>query len=561
MEEERHERVIESGTSCVIRSLTGTNHFKQRKSTMTGRRRQRDELQIPPPSDPANDMAANTINPIALSMNRRKNKRIALLTAASALVIVAAGLFTSGSGGKDSSSIRRGLKVNVPAAARVTGYDARRKAAGMGRPSRPGRQRRQKAAATDQEQDEEDDGIKVAGATDQHGHAARTLLANRVAEAQQRELRELSENWEDLPTSRQLGELTEFREALQRRYEAAQIQALRSQPRHLDAATEARKLFQHIPKILHLVTINPNTLTLLDPDAPQIPPPLYWQPLIDYTRREAYSLGYKSKVWTLDEADELIEFQYDHLYDTWQRIKSTSDPQRISNFVRLVALHAFGGVYLDLDVLPCAGLDELVTAESGVASFPYTDPGTGYVWNGAISSPPVHRVIGLALQNINENLRSHSGHVDEMTGSGPIVKGLQLYREELGVGDLLKVYHREGVPVDGIKVSLALRDGESDVLIGRWYQSGVVRLGTFSRDARPNQYLSLWYIDMNDTQSSDCPPRSVLNPLVLLSKAVVGWLLRGGFGDEPLRPSSWAYKVQTPVVNLGFCDVKMICSI
>ena len=414
---------------------------------MTGRRRQRDE------------QSSTKTDSILPSMHRRKNKRkrVVLLAAVSALVIVAAGLFSSGG----DSSVRRGLK------ARVTGYDARRKAAGMNRPrnninaNNNNKQRRQRAAA---EQDEEGD-AKVAGATH-----ARTLLANRVAEAQQRELRELSENWEDLPTSRQLGELTQFREALQRRHEAAQIQALQSQPRHLDAAAEARKLFEHIPKILHLVTINPNTLNLLNPDEPQIPPPTYWQPLIDYTRREAYSLGYKSKVWTLDEADELIEFQYDHLLDTWQRIKSTADAQRISNFVRLVALHAFGGVYLDLDVLPCAGLDELVTAESGVASFPYTDPSTGYVWNGAISSPPVHRVLGLALQNINENLSSHSGNIDEMTGSGPIVKALQLCGEELGVGDLLKVYHREGVPVDGIKVSLALRDGESDVPIGRWYQ-------------------------------------------------------------------------------------------
>lgn len=452
-------------------------------------------------------------------MNRRKHKRVVgLLTAVSALAIVA-GLFTS-VGGKDSSSVRRDLKATNrtnDAATKVAGYDARRKAAGMDRSRRPGivtarnninnnKQRRQRAA----DQDEGDVTDKVV-ATAQHDHAARTLLANRVAEAQQRELRELSENWEELPTSRQLSELTKFREALQRRYEAAQIQALHSQPRHLDAATEARRLFQHIPKILHLVTINPNTLNLLDPDEPQIPPPSYWQPLIDYTRREAYSLGYKSKVWTLDEADDLIEFQYDHLFDTWQRIKSTADPQRISNFVRLVALHAFGGVYLDLDVLPCAGLDELVTAESGVASFPYTDPSAGYVWNGAISSPPVHRVIGLALQNINENLSSHSGDVDEMTGSGPLVKSLQTYGEELGVGDLLKVYHREGVPVDGIKVSLAFRDGESDEPMGRWYKGGVARLGTFSRDARPNQYLSLWYIDMNGARAEDSPCASNVN--------------------------------------------------
>ena len=174
---------------------------------MTGRRRQRDELQTPPPPEPTNELTANTINPIASSMIRRKNKRAALLVAVSALVIVAAGLFASAGGGKDSSSIRRGLKANVPAAARVTGYDARRKAAVMGRPRRPGRQRRQKAAAADQDED---------------------------------------------------------------------------------------------------------------------------------TRREAHSLGHKSKAWTLDEADELIEFQCDHLCDTWQRIKSTADPQRVSNFVRLV---------------------------------------------------------------------------------------------------------------------------------------------------------------------------------------------------------------------------------
>jgi len=429
----------------------------------------------------------------------RLKKTAALVVSALVIVVAASGLLSTiiGTPAADDSSIRRTLKVKAasatkgPAGPVIAGYDARRTAAGMDRPrgrpvtivnantnSNTHRQQQRRQAQRQQQKAQ--------------------ILASRVADAKQRELRQLSENWDDLPTSRQLAEL-----------QYAQSYSSSNQHRDLDATErEARKLLQHIPSILHLVVINPNTLNLLDPDEPQIPPPPYWQPLLDYTRRNAYARGYKSKVWTIEDADELISFQYEHLYDTWQRLKSTAEPRRISNFIRLMALHAFGGVYLDLDVLPCAGLDELVTAESGVASFPYTDPGTGYVWNGAMSSPPVHRVIGLALQYINENLRSHSGDVDEMTGSGPLVKGLRLYGEELGVGDLLKVYHREGVPVDGIRVSLALRGGEGNdgsPIIGRWYQSGVVRLGTYPREARPSRYLSLWYVDVNGAGAEDSP--------------------------------------------------------
>lgn len=465
---------------------------------MTGRRRQRDEqtrTQIPLPSIPeemTHGVAVPTGRPSLLLVRG---------AALSALVIVvaASGLLSTiiGNPAADDSSIRRTLKVKAASAAKgaavpvISGYDARRTAAGMDRPrgrpvtivnantnSNTNRQQQRRQAQRQQQKAQ--------------------LLSNRVADAQQRELRQLSENWDDLPTSRQLAEL-----------QYAQSYSSSNQHRDLDATErEARKLLQHIPSILHLVVINPNTLNLLDPDEPQIPPPPHWQPLLDYTRRGAYARGYKSKVWTIEDADELIAFQYDHLYDTWQRLKSTAEPRRISNFIRLLALHAFGGVYLDLDVLPCAGLDELVTAEFGVASFPYTDPGTGYVWNGAMSSPPVHRVIGLALQYINEDLRSHSGDIDEMTGSGPLVKGLRQYGEELGVGDLLKVYHREGVPVDGIRVSLALRGGEGNdgsPIIGRWYQSGVVRLGTYLREARPSRYLSLWYVDVNGAGAKDSP--------------------------------------------------------
>ena len=476
---------------------------------MTGRRRQRDEqTRIPLPSIPEEmtHSVVTTTGRQSLLLVRgavagAKLKKTAVIAISAVVIVVAAsGLLSAitGTPAADDSSVRRSLKVKAPSATKgpaapvITGYDARRTAAGMDRPrgrpvsitnantnSNTHRQQRRQAQRRQQEQKAQ-------------------LLANRVANAQQRELRQLSENWEDLPTSRQLAEL-----------QYAQSYNNHDQHRDLDATErEARKLFQHIPSILHLVIINPNTLNLLDPDAPQIPPPPYWQPLLDYTRRDAYARGYKSKVWTIEDADELVDFQYDHLYDTWQRLKSTAEPRRISNFIRLLALHAFGGVYLDLDVLPCAGLDELVTAESGVASFPYTDPGTGYVWNGAMSSPPVHRVIGLALQYINENLRSHSGDVDEMTGSGPLVKGLRQYGEELGVGDLLKVYHREGVPVDGIRVSLALRGGEGGdggPIIGRWYQSGVVRLGTYPREARPNRYLSLWYVAVDGVGAEDSP--------------------------------------------------------
>ena len=118
---------------------------------MTGRRRQRDErTQIPLPSIPEEMThgVATTTGRQSLLLVRgavagAKLKKTAVIAISAVVIVVAAsGLLSAitGTPAADDSSVRRSLKVKAPSATKgpaapvITGYDARRTAAGMDRP-------------------------------------------------------------------------------------------------------------------------------------------------------------------------------------------------------------------------------------------------------------------------------------------------------------------------------------------------------------------------------------------------------------------------------------------
>eukprot|EP00549_Striatella_unipunctata_P005167 CAMPEP_0118681336 /NCGR_PEP_ID=MMETSP0800-20121206/4880_1 /TAXON_ID=210618 ORGANISM="Striatella unipunctata, Strain CCMP2910" /NCGR_SAMPLE_ID=MMETSP0800 /ASSEMBLY_ACC=CAM_ASM_000638 /LENGTH=262 /DNA_ID=CAMNT_0006577617 /DNA_START=279 /DNA_END=1067 /DNA_ORIENTATION=- len=114
--------------------------------------------------------------------------------------------------------------------------------------------------------------------------------------------------------------------------------------------------------------------------------------------------GFDVWIWTDTEAEQLFERLGGHFLQTWEYTKSDKYQTRLArmtDYLRLVLMHEFGGVYLDVDILPCNGLEFMVN-DPGAISFPYVNGRVGQIVNCAISSPPRHPVIELALSNLFE---------------------------------------------------------------------------------------------------------------------------------------------------------------
>ena len=115
-------------------------------------------------------------------------------------------------------------------------------------------------------------------------------------------------------------------------------------------------------------------------------------------------------------------------------------------------------------MIPCSDLEHLVNV-NGVASFPFTQPGSGQISNAAISAPARHPAIEKILHFIADNPKSHIGPVLHTTGPNAVATALQQYNEEYDLG----------LPNVG--------NGES-VENYSWAASGDIRLGSYTYTGR-----------------------------------------------------------------------------
>jgi hypothetical protein len=233
-----------------------------------------------------------------------------------------------------------------------------------------------------------------------------------------------------------------------------------------DPQSVQHKEVGRVPRLLHIVAIQTGEN-----------PPLYWAPVQGFTKELSASQGFDVKVWTISDVEDLMNDRYSNLKEGWERIKGTGEGARIADFVRLLAVHARGGVYLDLDMIPCAGLEELTKA--GFASFPFTQPPAGQVSNNAFAAPPGHPVLRKAIELIVNNPRSHLDHILDSTGPPVLAHAVQIYNEENNLS-LPNVYKKDNMPPEPFK----------------WTTSGDVRLGTFREIGHrdPNGFMNLYHL-------------------------------------------------------------------
>ena len=160
-----------------------------------------------------------------------------------------------------------------------------------------------------------------------------------------------------------------------------------------------------VPKLLHM--------TIADD------PPAYMNATVQWTKTRMEEQGFDVTVWTDTDGERLIYDQYPDMVEQWERVKQAKHGRgaRKADFLRVVLMHAFGGVYLDSDTVPCLGLDELVE-KPGYLTFPLTNLIQNQVCSIAMSAPPGHPVFRLAL-NRWKTMGDHINHEGILSVTGP----------------------------------------------------------------------------------------------------------------------------------------------
>ncbi|KAL3802526.1 hypothetical protein HJC23_012545 [Cyclotella cryptica] len=179
-----------------------------------------------------------------------------------------------------------------------------------------------------------------------------------------------------------------------------------------------------VPKILHHVVLGAN------------PPPSMLK-LVEWNARTLHDqYGFQTKIWRDADIEQLVHnFGCPRLQQSWEYAKADttkSRTARLADFARPLIMYVEGGVYLDADIIPCTGLEYMVDTP-GVVSFSMKLP-DDQVNGAAMSAPPRHRLMGLALENFIAK-GPDIGTLNNLGAAGPhaFAEIVDLYLKEVGV--------------------------------------------------------------------------------------------------------------------------------
>jgi len=145
---------------------------------------------------------------------------------------------------------------------------------------------------------------------------------------------------------------------------------------------------QNIPKVAHFMILGEN-------------PPKFMTEMVRVNMNRIKETDFDAKLWHDVDADHLVERYGDsRLSETWEYVKKDKTSGRLAkmaDFLRPLIMYVEGGVYLDTDMVPCDSLDYMVD-EPGVISFPFLDGFDRQVNGAAMSSPPGHPLMKMALE-------------------------------------------------------------------------------------------------------------------------------------------------------------------
>lgn len=179
----------------------------------------------------------------------------------------------------------------------------------------------------------------------------------------------------------------------------------------------------------------------------------------------------------MNDVDGLVKDGYPHLHKMWADVKTATPGEaeerlsKIGQFMKLVVLHSEGGIYLDSDVIPCGGLDELIGGvrgpPAGVMSLPYGPLGA----DRAFAAPPGHPALALALKMMEASAGAAAGGMDG--------------------DDALR---------RAVTKALSVPASAPPKREGGWTVAGSVRVGSFPLNG-PNHSegseLDLWHLDLS----------------------------------------------------------------
>jgi len=218
---------------------------------------------------------------------------------------------------------------------------------------------------------------------------------------------------------------------------------------------DPRTVLNKVPKVVHL--------TIADE------PPAHQMSVIEYSMKLIEDQGYETKLHRDSDVTKLINSDYPTLVKPWETLIANEEPDRgarIGDFARMLLLHHYGGIYLDADMIPCYGLDEL-TKDAGVATFPIINPKAGQVLNAIMSGPAQHPVFWIALSRMRQDKEIAGGSILGKTGPIMLAFAIDEYWDLSKTRPIVRVRDKGNLPEP--------EDG------GIWLKSGLIKFGAAGR--------------------------------------------------------------------------------
>lgn len=220
---------------------------------------------------------------------------------------------------------------------------------------------------------------------------------------------------------------------------------------HRSLRFDPKSIVPKTPKIIHF--------TVADD------PPVHQMKVIEFSKKIAESYGFQVMVHSDTDAQNMIYHQFPNLVPSWERVKHTegiTKGARVGDYVRLLLIYHYGGIYLDSDMVVCKDLSPITDAP-GVATFPLVNSLVGGVVNAVFAGPPHHIVFRYALQQMSTNGKLDTQAIIRATGPKQLGDTLDTYFEDTGTKPIVKFSEHQPLPEP--------EDG------GMWLYSGAVRLG------------------------------------------------------------------------------------
>jgi mannosyltransferase OCH1-like enzyme len=169
-----------------------------------------------------------------------------------------------------------------------------------------------------------------------------------------------------------------------------------------------------IPRVAHFLVLGES-------------PPAYMMEMVRVSMDRIRSTGFEAKLWRDAEAERLVsEYGDPRLSQSWEYVKADKRGgaryAKMADFVRPLIMFTEGGVYLDTDMIPCGSLDYMVD-EPGVVSFPFLHGRENQVNGAAMSAPPGHPLMKMALDSFID-LGQDISWMNNLIAAGPARMGI-----------------------------------------------------------------------------------------------------------------------------------------